>query len=48
MQESRYGRERIALAKILQKHQVVVRGGQEDGLKLLEALLVRKHIYFTA
>ncbi|KAK9804230.1 hypothetical protein WJX72_002405 [[Myrmecia] bisecta] len=37
--EQRMGREKVALVQILQQHNVIVRGGQEEGLKLVDALL---------
>lgn len=36
--EERFGKGRVALVRILQRYQVVVRGGQEEGTKLLDAL----------
>ena len=39
-QEDRLGAEQVSLVKILQAFGVVVRGGPEDGKKLVTALLV--------
>ena len=34
------GKDKVELVKLLQKHNVVVRGGPEDGQKFIDALLV--------
>ncbi len=34
------GRDKLDVAKLLQKHNVIVRGGAEEGRKLLDALVV--------
>ena len=34
------GRDRMDAAKLLQQHNVIVRGGPQDGKKLLDALVV--------
>ena len=39
--EHRVGAEKLHLAKLLQEHNVIVRGGAEQGQKLMDALLVR-------
>lgn len=39
--EHRVGAEKLQLAKLLQEHNVIVRGGAEQGQKLMDALLVR-------
>lgn len=41
MQEHQVGRERVELVRILQGHHVIVRGGPDEGQRLLDALLVR-------
>lgn len=40
VQESQVGADKIAVAQILKDHSVLVRGGQEQGAKLMEALVV--------
>ena len=44
LQEKSVGTEKLELVKLLQKHNVVVRGGPEEGQKFIEALLVRLSI----
>ena len=39
-QEERMGRDKLEVAKLLQRHSVIVRGGAEEGRKLLDALVV--------
>lgn len=39
--EQRVGADKLRLAKLLQEHNVIVRGGAEQGQKLMDALLVR-------
>ena len=39
--DKQVGAEKLHLAKLLQQHGVIVRGGQEQGQKLMDALLVR-------
>ena len=39
-QEDRMGRDKLDVAKLLQRHNVIVKGGAEDGRKLLDALVV--------
>ena len=34
------GRDKLDAAKLLQRHNVIVRGGAEEGRKLLDALVV--------
>lgn len=34
------GRDKLDVAKLLQRHNVIVRGGAEEGRKLLDALVV--------
>ena len=43
-QEDRLGADQVALVKILQGFGVVVRGGPDDGKKLVTALLVRSPV----
>jgi hypothetical protein len=40
-QEAKVGADKIALAKLLRNHHVLVRGGVEEGQKLMDALMVR-------
>ena len=40
MQEGQVGREKVQVAQILKDHNVLVRGGPEQGTKLMEALVV--------
>ena len=40
-QEAQLGKDRMELGKLLQSHHVLVRGGPDEGQKLIEALLVR-------
>ena len=40
MQEHSVGKERVELVRMLQAHHVIVRGGPEEGQRLLDALLV--------
>ena len=40
MQEQKIGRERVAVARILQRNGVIVKGGQEQGFKLMDELVV--------
>jgi len=40
--DKQVGAEKLHLAKLLQQHGVIVRGGQEQGQKLMEALLAWK------
>ena len=40
MQEQRVGREKVAVARILQRNGVIVKGGQEQGFKLMDELVV--------
>ena len=40
MQEQRIGREKVAVARILQRNGVIVKGGQEQGFKLMDELVV--------
>ena len=35
------GKERVELVRMLQAHHVIVRGGPDEGQRLLDALLVR-------
>ena len=39
-QEDKMGRDKLDVAKLLQRHNVIVRGGAEEGRKLLDALVV--------
>ncbi len=41
MEGGQPGTERVTLALLLHSHGVLVRGGQPEGQKLVEALLVR-------
>lgn len=40
LQEKQLGTDKVRLAKLLQNHNCVVRGGPEEGQKLMQALLV--------
>ena len=40
MQEANVGKDRLELVRLLQEHRVIVRGGGEEGRRLLTALLV--------
>lgn len=40
MQEAQVGAEKVAVAQILKDHNVLVRGGPEQGTKLMDALVV--------
>lgn len=40
MQESQVGADKVAVAQILKDHSVLVRGGPEQGTKLMDALVV--------
>lgn len=42
------GEDRAQLAQILQSHGVVVKGGQEQAIALLEALLVSCAVWHTS
>ena len=42
MQEKTVGRDKIEVAQILKDHGALVRGGPEQGQKLMEALMVCK------
>ncbi|CAL5228538.1 g11692 [Coccomyxa viridis] len=37
--EDKMGRDKLDVAKLLQRHNVIVRGGAEEGRKLLDALV---------
>jgi hypothetical protein len=39
-QEARFGKEKMELVKILQHHHVVIRGSNEEGQQIVDALLV--------
>ena len=41
MQEAQVGSEKVAVAQILKDHNVLVRGGPEQGTRLMDALVVR-------
>ncbi len=41
VQEHQVGREKLDVVQILQAHHVIVRGGPEEGTRLIDALLVR-------
>lgn len=40
LQEHQVGKEKLDVVQILQAHHVIVRGGPEEGNKLIKALLV--------
>lgn len=40
LQENNVGRDKLEVAQILKEHHALVRGGPEQGTKLVEALLV--------
>ena len=40
MQEANVGKDKLKLVRLLQEHRVIVRGGGEEGRRLLTALLV--------
>ncbi len=40
LQEQQMGRDRMDVAKLLQRHKVIVKGGPQEGRKLLDALVV--------
>lgn len=42
IQEAQVGAEKVAVAQILKDHNVLVRGGPEQGTKLMDALLVSR------
>ena len=42
MQEAQVGAEKVAVAQILKDHNVLVRGGPEQGTKLMDALVVSR------
>jgi hypothetical protein len=43
VQEHQVGREKVEVVQILQSHHVIVRGGAEEGRRLVDALVVRMH-----
>jgi len=43
-QEGQVGRDKVQVAQILKDHNVLVRGGPEQGSKLMEALVVSPHV----
>lgn len=42
------GREKVQVAQILKDHNVLVRGGPEQGSKLMDALVVSPHTVVIA
>jgi hypothetical protein len=42
------GRDKVQVAQILKDHNVLVRGGPEQGSKLMEALVVSPHAVVIA
>ena len=40
LQEEQMGQDRMDVARLLQQHSVIVRGGPQEGKKLLDALVV--------
>ena len=40
LQEEQMGRDKVDVAKLLQRHNVIVKGGPEEGRRLMDALVV--------
>jgi len=47
LQEEQMGRDKVAVAKLLQRHNVIVKGGPEEGRRLMDALVVSLLLVLT-